>query len=511
MKNKNLIVILGDQLSFQISSLAGFDKQNDEILMMEVMEETGYTPHHKQKLVLILSAMRHFAMELSEKGYKVNYIKLKTPVSKSHFHNTLANFIQKHSFDKIIVTAPSEYRVYHEIKALWSKLIKVVIREDERFYCSIESFKNHAKTHSPLRMEYFYREMRKQHHILMENNRPVGGRWNFDQSNRQPYDFKISIPKPNPIQIDKITREVIKLVNQYFPDNIGSTEHFHWCVNREQALEQLNVFIEHCLPYFGRFQDAMIADEHRLFHSLLSAYINIGLLLPKEVIEKVIEAFENRSEISIESTEGFIRQILGWREYVRGVYWLHMPGYSEKNLLNAINPLPSFYWSGKTEMACMREVIQQTIDFAYSHHIQRLMITGNFALLAGINIKQICEWYLAVYADAFEWVEMPNTLGMACYADNGIMASKPYAASGNYINKMSNFCSSCRYDVKKRTGKDACPFNSLYWRFLIKNQNILSSNPRLRYPYATLAKMSEDQKEAIMNHAEQFLKETVST
>jgi deoxyribodipyrimidine photolyase-related protein len=505
MYNKNLVIILGDQLSTAISSLKDFNKKTDQILMMEVMQEARYAPHHKHKLVYIFSAMRHFASELTESGYQVHYIKLDSNESRESFFQTFSSFIEGKNFKKIIVTEPSEYRVLHDIRSNWTKQHSIEIREDDRFFCSIDTFKQYAQSNPSLRMEYFYREMRKKCGILMNGDKPEGGKWNFDKQNRASYDFKTPIPDALPNPLDSLTQDVVYMVNQYFPDHMGSTETFDWAVTRDQALKQLDHFIEKRLEFFGQFQDAMVADEHRLFHSLLSPYINVGLLLPKEVIEKVVQAYETRSEISIESTEGFVRQVLGWREYVRGIYWLKMPQYKANNYLEADHPLPDFYWNAETKMACMHHAIQQTIDFAYSHHIQRLMITGNFALLAGLDIEAVCEWYLAVYLDAFEWVELPNTLGMACYADNGLMASKPYAASGNYINKMSNFCKNCYYDVNEKTTERACPFNALYWRFLIHNESKLSSNPRLRYPYANLNKMTDARKTELVKHAEDFL------
>jgi deoxyribodipyrimidine photolyase-related protein len=506
MSDGNLIVILGDQLSMAISSLKDFRLDTDQILMMEVMAEGQYVPHHKHKLVFIFSAMRHFSEELAEKGYRVNYISLDSTDSRGNFAKTLNAFIQKKNFKKVIVTEPSEYRVLQDIKNNWTQYLPIDIREDCRFFCSIDEFKKYAKNHSSLRMEYFYREMRKRTGLLMDGDKPHGGRWNYDKFNRNAYDFKTPFPTAMTNANSPLTLKVIDMVNQLFPDNIGKTTTFHWAVTRNQALKQLNFFIDNCLPFFGEFQDAMLSSDHRLFHSMLSAYINVGLLLPKEVVTRAIEAYETKSEISIESVEGFVRQILGWREYVRGIYWLKMPNYKNSNELSANKPLPDFYWNAQTDMACMKSVIQQTIDFSYSHHIQRLMITGNFALLAGLNVGEVCDWYLAVYLDAFEWVELPNTLGMACYADQGLMASKPYAASGNYINKMSNFCGGCSYDVKKKTGENACPFNSLYWWFLIKNESKLSPNPRLKFPYANLKKMPQGMKAELVAQAKDFLK-----
>lgn len=350
-------------------------------------------------------------------------------------------------------------------------------------------------------MEYFYREMRRRYAILLEaDGTPTGGRWNFDKENRKPPVKGLSSPARLSFRMDAITLSVLDMVRNRLPQQFGQLEPFHFSVTRRQALRELAHFIEHVLPGFGDHQDAMLLGQPYLQHSLLSTYINAGLLYPLEVCQQAEDAYR-LGRVPINAAEGFIRQILGWREYVRGIYWHFMPGYAERNALSANEPLPWFYWSGETGMACMKEVFAQTIEQAYSHHIQRLMINGNFALLAGIQPKAVHEWYLAVYADAYEWVELPNTIGMALHADGGLMASKPYAASGNYINRMSDFCDGCRYDPALAIGEDACPFNALYWDFVARHRDRFSQNARMHYVYATWEKMGPDKQTALRDQA----------
>jgi deoxyribodipyrimidine photolyase-related protein len=353
-------------------------------------------------------------------------------------------------------------------------------------------------------MEHFYREMRREHDILMEGDKPTGGAWNFDAENRKPLPASTLLPPRLRFPPDETTQAVIELVEQRFSDHFGGIEDFGWPVSRQDALRALNDFIDVGLPRFGDYQDAMRAGAPFLFHSLLAPALNLGLLSPREVCEAAEGAWRSGSA-ALNAVEGFVRQILGWREYVRGVYWSLMPEYGERNALQATRRLPAFYWTGDTSMRCLREAVSDTARHAYSHHIQRLMVTGNFALLAGVSPREIERWYLAVYADAFEWVEMPNTLGMAVFADGGQMASKPYAASGAYIDRMSDFCSGCAYDVKQKTGPNACPFNYLYWAFLIRQKDRLSNNPRLAMPYRTLAGWTAERQAAILVEAAEFL------
>ncbi len=498
----NLCVILGDQLSSNISSLKNFKKNQDKILMMEVFNEATYANHHKKKLVLVFSAMRHFAKELQEKGVSVTYSKINK--SQDNFTKELSSQCKKIQPKRIVITHPGEYRVLQEIKK-WEKVLKIPVSivDDDRFFCTIDEFKKWTEGRKELRMESFYQMMRKKYQILIDNNgKPKGGKWNYDIKNRKslPKNHP-DVPKPLQHKPDDITKQVIAEVKKKFPKHFGDLEPFWFAVTHEQAKKSLNDFIKNRLSMFGPYEDAMAQEESFLYHSVLSMYLNIGLLEPKQIINKVLE----KDGIKVESVEGFVRQILGWREYIRGIYWYTMPKYSKTNYFDAKNKLPKFYWTGNTEMNCMKNCIEQTIKESYAHHIQRLMITGNFALIAGIKPEEVCEWYLSVYADAYEWVELPNTHGMTLYADGGVLGSKPYAASGNYINKMSDYCKDCKYDVKQKEGDDACPFNYLYWNFFLKNQKKLEKNPRLWTVFSNIKKMSQEKKSQIRNNSKKFL------
>jgi len=498
----NLCVILGDQLSPNISSLKGFKKKQDKILMMEVFNEAEYVNHHKKKLVLVFSAMRHFAKELQNKGFSVKYSKINE--SKNNFTKELVHQCKKIQPKRVVITYPGEYRVLQEIKK-WQKIlnIPVSIIEDDRFFCTIDEFKSWAEGRKELRMELFYQMMRKKYDILIDKNgKPKGGKWNYDIKNRKSLPKNHPhIPKPLKHKPDNITKQVVTEVKKKFPKHFGDLDPFWFAVTHDQARKSLNDFVKNRLGMFGPYEDAMAQEENFLYHSFLSMYLNLGLLEPKQIINKVLE----KDGIRVESVEGFVRQILGWREYIRGIYWHTMPEYSKTNYFDAKNKLPKFYWTGNTEMNCLKNCIEQTIKESYAHHIQRLMITGNFALIAGIKPEEVCEWYLSVYADAYEWVELPNTHGMTLYADGGILGSKPYAASGNYINKMSDYCKDCKYNVKKKEGDDACPFNYLYWNFFLKNQKKLEKNPRLWTVFSNIKKMSEEKKKQIQNDSKKFL------
>ena len=500
-----LRVILGDQLSHDLSALSDLDQANDIILMTEVMEECSYVPHHKQKIVLILSAMRHFAAELKKSKITVDYVELNDPSNSGNFTDEVKRAIKRHKITRLIITEPGEWRVQKMIQS-WSKDLKIAveIRPDTRFFASHAYFNNWIKGRQLWRMEHFYHEMRRTHDILMDGEKPVGGAWNFDIENRKSLPDGLIPPKRKRFPPDALTHAVISLVDQIFKNNFGDLTEFGWPVTRQQALIALDDFIIHLLPDFGAYQDAMKQDAPFLYHSLIAPALNIGLLNPQEVCRAAESAYR-RKKAPLNAVEGFIRQILGWREYVRGIYWSLMPGYAETNALAASRPLPSFYWTGQTDLNCLSSAIASTARHAYSHHIQRLMLTGNFALLIGVAPREIERWYLAVYADAFEWVEMPNTLGMAVFADGGRMASKPYAASGAYIDRMSDFCEDCAYDVKQKSGAEACPFNRLYWAFLIKNKDKLSEIPRLAMPYRTLAKWNKERQKEILADADDFL------
>ena len=467
MSKKTLNFIFGDQLSLSLPIFHEIDKDHDLILMCEVKEETDYAWHHPKKIAFIFSAMRHFAQDLKEMGFQIDYVKLDDKENSGSFDGELKRAIKRHNPQKIKLIEPSEYRVLNNVLK-WQENYKIAVEilEDERFLCSKIEFRKWAKNKKELRLEFFYREMRKKHKILVDEKlKPVEGKWNFDSENRKAPKPGMKSPKRISHKKDQITEEVLSLIAKKFSKNFGNLLPFHFAVTRKEALLEAQHFIDELLPNFGDYQDAMVTGEAYLYHSLLSSYINIGLLEPLEICKMAEDAYK-KALAPINAVEGFIRQILGWREYVRGIYWLYMPQYLENNFFNAQRTLPKFYWGEKTNMFCLSDVIKQTKEHAYSHHIQRLMITGNFALIAGLNPKQVHEWYLAVYADAFDWVEVPNTIGMALYADGGIMASKPYAASGKYISKMSNFCKSCIFDSEKIIGENACPFNSLYWNFM---------------------------------------------
>jgi len=500
-----LRVILGDQLSLDLATLADLDAARDIALMMEVQDEGTYVRHHKQKIVLVLSAMRHFAEQLRERGVTVDYIRLDDAGNTGSFTGEVLRAVARHRPARIIVTEPGEWRVQQCIET-WTSLAgtPVELRADDRFFASRGRFAAWASGRRGWRMEHFYREMRREQGILMDDGEPAGGEWNYDAANRQPLPKHMTAPTRRRFVPDALTREVMTLVARRFPDHFGDLEEFGWAVTRADALQALDDFIVQGLPLFGDYQDAMKADEPFLFHSLLSPALNLGLLYPREVC-RAAEAAWRAGAAPLNAVEGFVRQILGWREYIRGVYWTLMPDYRDGNALQATRALPTFYWTGETAMRCLHQVIKDTSRHAYSHHIQRLMVTGNFALLAGIAPREIERWYLAVYADAYEWVEMPNTLGMAVFADGGKMASKPYAASGAYIHRMSNFCPGCAYDVKLKTGPRACPFNYLYWAFLIRQQPRLSANPRMAMPYRTLAGWPRERQLAVLAEADAFL------
>ena len=500
-----LRLILGDQLSQAISSLDNGDLARDTVLMVEVLEEAEYVPHHKRKIAFLFSAMRHFAEDLHGQGWRVRYVKLDDPDNSGSFTGELTRAIADIKPDRLVVTEPGEYRVLAMMRD-WPEIfgISVEIREDKRFLCSTKRFARWADGKKSLRMEYFYREMRREHGVLMRGDDPEGGQWNYDAENRERLPAHVELPEHPKFAADQITSDVLDLVALRFAHHPGSLFSFAMPVTRAEALEVLDRFIAERLPQFGIYQDAMKQGEPKLFHSMVSAVLNCGLLAPMEIIRRAEHAW-HCGHAPLNAVEGFIRQILGWREYVRGLYWLKMPEYAQTNALDAQRPLPDFYWSGETNMNCMRQVIGETLENAHAHHIQRLMVTGNFALLAGISPPQIEAWYLAVYADAYDWVELPNTHGMVCYADGGYLASKPYAASGAYIDRMSDYCAGCKFDVRKKTGVDACPFNYLYWNFLIENEAALRKNQRMSVIYGNLGRMEKARRDEITGSARVFL------
>ncbi len=495
--DQSLILILGDQLSLNLSSLLQADKTRDIVLMAEVMAEATYAKHHKKKFVLVFSAMRHFAERLRNLGWTVDYIKLEDVGNTQSLPDEVKRACLRHGIADVVMTEAGEWRLREALSHIRSL-------EDTRFISSHAAFRSWATGRKELRMEFFYRDMRRQTKLLMEGDEPVGGRWNFDSENRKPAKNDLFMKQPPQFAPDAITLEVIELVEKRFAKNFGDLLPFWFAVTAEDAHIALTHFLDNCLPKFGETQDAMLEGQYFLHHAVLSPYINIGLLDPLDVCRKVEQRYL-AGKVPLAAAEGFIRQIIGWREYIRGIYWLKMPDYAASNALNATKSLPDFYWTGDTKLNCIAQVVKQTKQEAYAHHIQRLMITGNFALLAGLDPAQVHEWYLAVYADAFEWVELPNTIGMALHADGGLLGSKPYAASGNYINKMSDYCKGCHYDVKKRTGEDACPFNSLYWDFIARHHLRFSKNPRMGQTCHTYGKFADTEKAAISKQAADFL------
>ena len=505
-----LRLVLGDQCSASLSALEDLDPARDVVLMMEVRGECTYVPHHPQKIALILSAMRHFARALESRGVRVDYIRLDDPANTQGFSGEVARAVARHKPARLIATEPGEWRVRQEMEGWEAALgLPVEIRDDTRFLADLGFFRRWAQGKKQLRMEFFYREMRRATGFLMQGSEPEGGAWNYDAENRKPLPKGLVPPAPPRFAPDGITQEVMALIAREFPAHFGSLSGFNWPVTAAEARRALDSFITERLPRFGDYQDALAEGEATLFHSLVSTSLNIGLLLPREVCAAA-EAAYRAGRVPLNAAEGFIRQVLGWREYVRGLYWFKMPGYGATNSLGAHRPLPGFYWRGDSGMRCMDAAIGQTRDLAYAHHIQRLMVTGNFALLAGIDPLQVQEWYLAVYADAFEWVELPNTHGMALHADGGVMASKPYAASGAYINRMGNHCARCRYDVKRATGEGACPFNFLYWDFIARHAEDFAANPRMAMPLNGLRKMAPEKLAAMRAEAGKFLERTSS-
>ena len=507
MGSGNLIFIMGDQLTKTLPPLVGADKGRDVIFMCEVRGEATAVKHHKKKIAFVFSAMRHFAQELTNDGYTVDYVKLDDPENTQTFAGEIKRAVARHTPATIQLTDPSEHRVRALVKAWHTDLdVPVEVSSDNRFLCDHAVFAAWAKDRKQLRMEYFYREMRRKYGVLMEGNDPVGGAWNFDKDNRKPPKEGLNIPPPFTVEPDDITIDAMKLVSAEFADHFGDMDPFHYAVTRAGALDVLTDFIENRLPRFGAYQDAMIEGEPWMFHSHISLYVNCGLLDPLECIKRAEDAYR-AGDAPINAAEGFIRQILGWREYVKGLYDYLMPEYRDRNALGASRPLPGFYWDGNTQMNCVRNCVLETKQNAYAHHIQRLMVLGNFALLAGCDPAEVNDWYHLVYADAYEWVELPNVTGMVLYADGGVMASKPYAASGAYINKMSDYCGNCRYKVSKKNGPDACPFNYLYWHFIMENKNALKDNHRMRMTYTTLDRMSDEKKQAVKDDAARFFKQ----
>ena len=492
-----LILVLGDQLSEGLSALREGNPDIDTVVMAEVVEEATYVKHHPKKIALIFSAMRKFAAALEADGWTVAYAQLDDTDNAGSIVGELLRRAEQTGAQEVICTEPGEWRL---INKLTHAPIKTTILQDDRFLASHGEFEAWADGRKALRMEYFYRDMRRKTGLLMDGDKPVGGQWNFDHDNRKPAPGSITPKGPLKFEPDNITGDVLGLVEAKFGSHFGELRPFWFATTRAQALEALDHFIAHSLPTFGDYQDAMLRGEDFLYHAIISPYLNIGLLGPLEVCQAAEKAYE-KGDAPINAVEGFIRQIIGWREYVRGIYFLEGPEYAQRNALKQSRNLPDMYWGGETKMACMEAAVGQTAREAYAHHIQRLMVTGNFALLAGIDPSQVSNWYLEVYADAFEWVEAPNVVGMSQFADGGVIASKPYVSSGAYINRMSDYCKGCAYKVSQKTGDGACPFNTLYWHFLDRHRERFSSNARMGNMYRTWDRMDEEKRATVLSDA----------
>ena len=502
---RDLVLVLGDQLTPSLSSLAAADPSQDRVLMAELHDEATYVRHHKKKIAFVFSAMRHLAEELRAAGWTVDYVKLGDPANRASFTGQLAAAIAEHRPRRIVVTEPAEWRVSQMVEG-WHDLfsIPVTILPDDRFLCSRGAFAAWAAGRKQLRMEYFYRDMRRRTGLLMDGDRPAGGKWNFDSENRKAAGVDLFMPRPKACLPNALTQEVLALVEARFGDHFGDLAPFWFAVTRVEAEAAFAAFVDRALPFFGDYQDAMLEGQPFLYHSVIAQYLNCGLLDSLQVCRRA-EAAYRAGKAPLNAVEGFIRQIVGWREYVRGIYGLKMPGYERSNFFGHTRPLPGFYWTAETGMACVKAAVTQTREQAYAHHIQRLMVTGNFAMLAGVDPHDLHEWYLSVYADAYEWVELPNTVGMSQFADGGLLASKPYAASGAYIDRMSDYCGSCRYDVKQRTGPRACPFNALFWNFISRHRDKIGRNPRMAQMVRTYDRFTAAEQRRIAASSAQFL------
>ena len=488
---RHLVLVLGDQLDIESYVFDDFDHAQDAVWMAEVGHEATQVWSTQPRIVMFLAAMRHFRDTLRARGWTVHYRALdehEVPTLNAALAEDLAALKPA----RVIAVKPGEWRLAQSLPAVCAQAgVPWVEYPDRHFYCDADDFADWAGNRKEYRLEFFYRRLRKREDVLMEDGQPVGGQWNFDADNRGSFDRRGPglLPAPRSFAPDAITREVIKLVQSRFASHPGRLDAFDWPLDAAQAQEALDDFIAHRLPMFGRYQDAMWAGAPWLYHSRLSAVMNLKLLSPRTVVNAAVREWRE-GRAPIEAVEGFVRQILGWREYVRGVYWQRMPGFLDDNALDAQAALPDFFWTGDTDMACLRDALRQTLDLGYAHHIQRLMVTGLFTLLLGVRPREVHAWYLAVYVDAVEWVELPNVLGMSQYADGGRMVSKPYAASGNYIKKMSDHCAGCRFKPEVSVGPDACPYTTLYWDFLARHEACFARHPRTALQWKNLGRKS---------------------
>ncbi len=471
--------------------------------MMEVADEATHVPSHRQRTVLFLSAMRHFAANLSDEGWRVRYVPLDDPENTQTFTGEVERAVGALRPKRLLIVRPGEHRVLASVDD-WQKKTRLAIEvlEDRHFLTELDAFEEWRSERERPVLGQFYRAQRRRLNVLLTDKRaPVGGAWNFDSSNRKRFSKAPELPAPRRFDPDEVTHQVARLVERRFPSAPGRSESFGWPVTRAQSLEALSDFISDRLACFGPYQDAMWTDEPFLYHSLLSPALNLKLLDPREVVNAMIEAFEE-DRAPIQSVEGFVRQVIGWREFIRGIYWSEGDGYADRNGLDQHGRLPDFYWNGETDMECMRQSLNQVLEHGYGHHIQRLMITGNFALISGVHPRAVSDWYLGMYVDAVDWVTLPNALGMVMHADGGVVGTKPYAASGQYVKRMSNYCAGCRYDPSKRSGPDACPMTVFYWDFIDRTKQTFRGNPRMRLPLTHLERMSRDERKAVRRSAD---------
>ncbi|MEA1873567.1 MAG: cryptochrome/photolyase family protein [Bacteroidota bacterium] len=503
-----LRLILSDQLNINHS---WFESVSDDVLyvMMETRHEMEFIRLHRQKQLGILANMRDFFNEIRSNGHNIHYIYLDDPENEQQLDWNLLRILSEHSITEFEFQEADEYST-HALMQQFVSGLDIPYREvsSEHFFTEKDELGKFFAGKKKILMEHFYRHMRKKHQILVDGNEdPLGGKWNYDGQNRERFPDDMPVPEPYVFHHDLTT--INEMLDKMEVKSMGhvNQKDFIWPVGRAEALELLNHFLQHLLPHFGTYQDAMTTRGWTLFHSRVSFALNRKLVSPKEVVQAALDAYQNDASLTLPQVEGFIRQIIGWREYMRGVYWNQMPEYATKNHFFADRPLPAFYWTGKTEMNCLRHVITQSLDYGWTHHIQRLMIPGNFAMLIGADPDQVDDWFLGMYHDAVQWVEMPNVRGMSQFADGGIVGTKPYAVSANYINNMSDYCQSCVYDKDKKVGKDACPFNALYWHFYHRNRKRLAWYPRLNQIFAIWDRMPKDRRTAYLKQAEDFLKE----
>ena len=508
---RHLVIVLGDQLDRHGAAFDGFDPVRDVVWMAEVAGEATHVWTHKARIAVFLAAMRHFRDAMLAEGIAVDYTALgpqvragEPPTLAAALEASLAAARRTGRMPaRLVVVEPGEWRVREALETTARAAgVPLETRTDRHFFTTVDEFAAHAAGRRQLRLEYFYRPLRTKFRVLMDDDEPAGGRWNFDAENRGafPKSGPGRLPAPTRFEPDEVTRGVLALVDRRFATHPGSLERFDWPVTPADARAALDDFLARRLVHFGRYQDAIWTGEPWLWHARLSQALNLKLLDPRDVVAGAERAWR-QGTVPLEAAEGFIRQVLGWREYVRGVYWHFMPEYLDRNALGAEAVLPNFYWTADTEMNCLRDAIGQTLAHGYAHHIQRLMVTGLFAMLLGVRPQEVHRWYLAVYVDAVEWVELPNTLGMSQFADGGVMASKPYCATGAYIDRMSNACRGCRYDPRRSIGPDACPFTTLYWDFLARHEALLARNQRMTMQLKNLGRKPPDELRSIRRQA----------